>query len=77
MTRLFIADTDTGIVTLRGQLDYEQSTRHAIVAQAMSSDGSAPTTAAFIIDVTNVNEITLDRHRSRRQHRDSLRQRRR
>ena len=56
---LFIADTDTGIVALRGSLNYEQSTGHTIIAQAMSSDGSAPTTAAFTIAVTNINEITL------------------
>ena len=57
---LFIADTDTGIVTLRGSLNYEQSTRHTIIARAMSSDGSAPTTAAFTVDVINVNEIILE-----------------
>ena len=56
---LFIADIETGVVTLQGQLNYEQSTRHTIIAQAMSSDGSAPTTAAFTIAVTNINEITL------------------
>ena len=33
---LFLADTNTGVVTLQGQLDYERSTRHTIIAQAMS-----------------------------------------
>ena len=57
---LFAADGDSGRVTLQGQLDYERSTRHTIIARAMSSDGSAPTTAAFIIDVINADEITLE-----------------
>ena len=57
---LFIADANTGIVTLQGSLNYERSTRHTIIAQAMSSDGSTPTTAVFAIDVINVNEITLE-----------------
>ena len=56
---LFVADTDTGVVTLRGDLDYERSTRHTIVGRAMSSDGSAPTTAAFTIAVIDVNEFAL------------------
>ena len=53
---LFIADTNTGIVTLRGSLDHERSTQHTIIGQAMSSDGSDPTTAAFTIAVVDVNE---------------------
>ena len=53
---LFAVDVDSGRVTLRGSLDYERSTRHTIIAQAISSDGSAPTTAAFTIAVTDVNE---------------------
>ena len=56
---LFAVDRDSGRVTLRGSLDYERSARHAIIAQAMSSDGSAPTTAAFTIDVTDVITIAV------------------
>ena len=56
---LFIADTDTGVVTLRGSLDYERSTRHTIIGQARSSDGSTPTTQIFTIVVADVNEFEL------------------
>ena len=56
---LFAADTDTGVVTLRGRLDYELSTQHTIIGQAISSDASDPTTAAFTIVVTDVNEYVV------------------
>ena len=52
---LFAVDGENGIVTLRGSLDYERSTRHAIIAQARSSDGSM-STDLFTIDVTDENE---------------------
>ena len=56
---LFAVDGDSGRVTLQGQLDYERSTRHTIIAQARSSDGSAPTTAALTIIVIDVNEFPV------------------
>ena len=56
---LFAVDRDSGRVTLRGALDYERSIRHTIIAQAMSSDGSDPSTAAFVINVLNVNEFAV------------------
>ena len=61
---LFAADTMTGIVTLRGSLNFERSTRHTIIAQAMSSDASV-STRLFTVQVGNVNEIAL-RDRDRR-----------
>ena len=57
---LFAVDGDSGRVTLQGQLDYERSTRHTIIAQARSSDGSAPTTRTFTIDVINAQEFVLE-----------------
>ena len=56
---LFAVNPDSGRVTLLGSLDYERSTRHTIIAQAISSDGSDPTTQTFTIAVININEITL------------------
>ena len=56
---IFAVGEDSGRVTLQGSLDYEQSTRHTIIAQARSSDGSDPSTAAFTIAVANINEIAL------------------
>ena len=56
---LFAVDGGSGRVTLQGQLDYERSTRHTIIAQAMSSDGSAPTTAEFTVNVIDVNESVV------------------
>ena len=61
---LFAADTMTGIVTLRGSLNFERSTRHAIVGRAMSNDASV-STRLFTVRVGNVNEIAL-RDRDRR-----------
>ena len=52
---LFLADTNTGVVTLQGSLNYERSTRHTIIARAMSDDGSS-STATFTVAVTDVNE---------------------
>ena len=46
---LFAVDGDSGRVTLQGSLNYDRSTQHTVVAQAISSDGSEPTTAAFVI----------------------------
>ena len=56
---LFAVGEDSGRVTLQGSLDYEQSTRHTIIARAMSSDGSDPSTAAFTIAVADVNEFAV------------------
>ena len=55
---LFAVGGDSGRVTLRGQLDYERSTRHAIIARAMSDDGTS-STAAFTVAVIDVNEFAL------------------
>ena len=61
---LFLADTNTGVVTLQGSLNHERSTRHTIIARAMSDDGSS-STAAFTIDViepsTAMVRVTVER----------------
>ena len=57
---LFAVDRDSGRVTLRGRLNYERSTQHTIAVQAMSNDGSVPTTRTFTIDVTNIQEFVIE-----------------
>ena len=47
---LFAIDSQSGVVTLSGQLDYESTTSHTITVLASSTDGSE-STADFAIDV--------------------------
>ena len=48
---LFAIDSQTGVVSLAGQLDYETSTSHMITVLASSTDGST-STAEFIVNVS-------------------------
>ncbi len=52
---LFAIDTNSGVVTVNGAIDYETATSHTIEITATSSDGSTNTFAATI-NVTNVND---------------------
>ncbi|MGB0835894.1 MAG: cadherin domain-containing protein, partial [Psychrobium sp.] len=47
---LFAIDENSGVVTLKGNVDYEQSTSHTIIVQATSNDGST-STKSFTIDI--------------------------
>jgi T5SS/PEP-CTERM-associated repeat protein len=51
---LFQIDGTTGVVTLKGALDYEAATSHQITVVATSSDGSPATSQNFTIAVSNV-----------------------
>ena len=50
----FEIDTNTGVVTVAGVLDYHTAMSHQITVRATSQDGSF-STASFVIDVTNSN----------------------
>ena len=52
---LFTVDTNTGVVTVAGALDYETATSHTITIRATSQDGSV-STRSFTINVIDVNE---------------------
>ena len=49
---LFAIDSQSGVVTLAGELDYETQTSHMISVLASSTDGST-STADFNIDVVD------------------------
>ena len=51
----FVIDTNTGVVTVNGSVDFESSASHSVTVQADSSDGSSAT-ASFTINVQDVNE---------------------
>lgn len=52
----FAINTNTGVVTVAGALDYETATSHNITVVASSSDGSASTSQSYTIALTNVND---------------------
>ena len=52
---LFTLDTNTGVVTVAGALDYETATSHTITIRATSQDGSI-STRSFTINLIDVNE---------------------
>jgi Tfp pilus assembly protein FimT len=51
----FAIDTNTGLITLSGGLDFENASSHNVTVRATSSDGSF-TTRVFTISVSDVNE---------------------
>ena len=52
---LFAIDSQSGVVTLAGALDYENETSHTITVLASSTDGSE-STLHFNLDVTDAND---------------------
>jgi hypothetical protein len=52
---LFAIDSNTGLITVAGALDFENASSHAVTVRATSTDGSA-TTRVFTISVIDVNE---------------------
>ena len=63
---LFAIDSNTGIVTVAGGLDYETASSHNITIRATSTDGSFAT-EIFAINVTDVNESGVSwRHQRHR-----------
>jgi Ca2+-binding RTX toxin-like protein len=59
----FAIDSLTGVVTVAGPLNFEQSARHKIEVLATSQDGSTAR-SAFMIDVLDVAEKIYRSHRS-------------
>ena len=55
----FVIDTDTGVITVNGTMDYETDTSHSVTVLASSTDGST-NTQTFTIDVNDVNESRVD-----------------
>ena len=55
---LFSLDSETGIITLERQLNYESAPNHEITVVATNTDGST-NTADFTINVLNVDEYDL------------------
>jgi T5SS/PEP-CTERM-associated repeat protein/VCBS repeat-containing protein len=55
---LFQIDPTSGVVTVKGALDYESGASHQITVVATSSDGST-NSGVFTIGVTNVNEAPV------------------
>jgi hypothetical protein len=54
----FAIDASSGVVTVAGALDAEVATRHTLVVQATSADGSV-WAQAFTVQVTDVDEFDL------------------
>ena len=56
---LFAIDSETGVITLVGELDYETSTSHVVSVFSESTDGSSPNTTDFTINVIDYNEYDI------------------
>ena len=54
----FSIDTNTGVISVAGQLDYESADRHVVDVRATSSDSSF-SDAEFTIMITNVNDAVI------------------
>ena len=59
---LFTIDSETGVVTLAGQLDYENETSHSVTVLASSTDGSTSSsdfTIEVLDDVSDNNDYGI------------------
>ncbi|MDA9190904.1 cadherin repeat domain-containing protein, partial [Alphaproteobacteria bacterium] len=56
---LFVIDSETGVVTLAGELDYEASTSHMISVLASSTDGSTNSSEFAISIIDNPDEYDI------------------